>query len=117
MTDSTAEIAQTYFRAWQSHDFELLRSILADDVTFAGPLGQAADADSCIEGLKGMSTIMTRIEIRQMCVTGPDVITWFDLYTNVTGQPCPTANWSHVENGKITRIRATFDPRPLLPPG
>jgi hypothetical protein len=31
--------------------------------------------------------------------------------------PVPTANWSHVENGKITSIRVTFDPRPLLPPG
>jgi hypothetical protein len=26
----------------------------------------------------------------------------------------PTANWSHVENGKMTAIRATFDPRPIL---
>ncbi|MBV8940342.1 MAG: nuclear transport factor 2 family protein [Solirubrobacterales bacterium] len=24
-------------------------------------------------------------------------------------------NWSHVEAGRITRIRVTFDPRPLLP--
>jgi hypothetical protein len=23
-------------------------------------------------------------------------------------------NWSHVEAGRITRMRVTFDPRPLL---
>ena len=23
-------------------------------------------------------------------------------------------NWSHIEDGQITRIRVTFDPRPLL---
>ncbi|MFH8471700.1 hypothetical protein [Streptomyces sp. NPDC018000] len=32
--------------------------------------------------------------------------------------PCaeeaPTANWMHVEDGKIARIRVTFDPRGLL---
>jgi hypothetical protein len=28
--------------------------------------------------------------------------------------PIPIANWCHVENGKIIRIRNTFDPRSLL---
>lgn len=43
---------------------------------------------------------------------GPDVLTWFDLHTATTG-PLHTVNWRHVENGKITAIRVTFDPRPL----
>jgi len=25
--------------------------------------------------------------------------------------PVPVANWMHVEDGRITRIRAAFDPR------
>jgi len=29
--------------------------------------------------------------------------------------PFPTANRTHVEDGKITGIRVTFDPRPLPP--
>jgi hypothetical protein len=29
-------------------------------------------------------------------------------------EPLPTANWSHVEDGKITSIHATFDPRPMM---
>jgi hypothetical protein len=45
-------------------------------------------------------------------VDGPDVITWFDLHTH-DAPPVPTVNWSHVEDGRITRIRVTFDPRPL----
>jgi hypothetical protein len=31
-----------------------------------------------------------------------------------SGAAVPVANWSHVEGGKITRIRVTFDPRPFL---
>jgi hypothetical protein len=31
--------------------------------------------------------------------------------------PAPTANWSHIENGKITTIRATFDPREIVSGG
>jgi hypothetical protein len=43
------------------------------------------------------------------------VLTWFDLHTSVV-PPAPTANWSHLEDGKITAIRVTFDARPLAPP-
>jgi len=38
------------------------------------------------------------------------VITWLDLHTSVA-PPAPTANWSHVEDERITRIRVAFDPR------
>jgi hypothetical protein len=30
------------------------------------------------------------------------------------GPACPVANWSHVDAGKIDRVRVTFDPRPLI---
>jgi hypothetical protein len=109
----TRQVAETYFDSWKKKDFATFRSILADDVTFAGPLGTAGDADECVKGITGMSEIVTDIVITKMFVDGPDVVTWFDLHTSVA-PPCPTANWSHVEEGKITRIRVTFDPRPLV---
>ncbi len=57
---------------------------------------------------------MTDIAIHHTFVDGPNVLTWFDLHTTVA-PPCPTANWSHIEDGKITAIRVTFDARPLPP--
>lgn len=39
---SPADVAETYFRAWRGHDWALLRSVLADDVTFRGPLASIA---------------------------------------------------------------------------
>ena len=108
----TRTVAATYFRAWKERDFATLRSILADDVTFRGPLGTADDAESCVKGLQGMAQILDDIVVQHVFVDGQDVLTWFDLHTTVA-PPAPTANWSHVENGKITRIRVTFDPRAL----
>jgi len=108
-------IAATYFSAWKDKDWTTLRSVLADDATFREPLGSADDAESCMEGLKGMSQILTDVVVHKRFVDGPDVLTWFDLHTSVA-PPTPTANWSHVENGKITTIRVTFDARPLAPP-
>ena len=110
--DTTHTVAATYFRAWKARDFETLRAILAEDVTFRGPLGTADDADSCVRGLQGMAQILDDIVVHHVFVDGSDVLTWFDLHTTAA-PPAPTANWSHVENGKITRIRVTFDPRAL----
>lgn len=112
---TTADVAATYFRAWQDKDWSTLRSILDDGVTFDGPLASLEGAEACLQGLKGMSQIMTGIEIHKVFVDGPDVLTWFDLHTKIA-DPAPTANWSHVEDGKITRIQVTFDARPLAPP-
>ena len=113
MTDAAADVAASYFDAWKRRDFARLRTILADDVTFDGPLGHAANAEECIAGLRRMSEIVTDIVIRKTFIDGPDVLTWFDLHTTVA-PPAPTANWQHVEGGRITRIRVAFDPRALV---
>src|SRR5262249_34272557 len=61
----------------------------------------------------GLAQMTTDIVVRKVFADGPDVLTWFELHTTAA-PPCPVANWSHVDGGKIDRIRATFDPRPLL---
>jgi ketosteroid isomerase-like protein len=51
MTDATA-VAATYFDAWRARDFARLRSVLADDVDFAGPLARVRGGDDCLRGLR-----------------------------------------------------------------
>jgi hypothetical protein len=57
---------------------------------------------------------VTDIIVRKVFVDGDDVLTWFELHTSVA-RPVPTANWSRVQNGKITSIRVVFDARELAP--
>jgi hypothetical protein len=66
-----------------------------------------------VAGLQGMSKMMTGLDITRMVVDGPDVMTWYDLLTD-GAPPIATVNWMHVEDGRIRRIRATFDPRGIL---
>lgn len=106
-------LATTYLRAWKEGDFGTLRSLLADNVTFRGTLGAANGVQECVEGMRGLGKIITDIAVVRMVAAGPDVMTWYDLHTTVA-PPCPTVNWSHVEDGKITAIRAVFDPRELI---
>jgi ketosteroid isomerase-like protein len=110
MTKDPAAAAATYFDAWKARDFARLRSVLADDVDFVGPLGKARGVEECLRGLRGMAQIMTGLEVRKVFRDQTDVLTWFELATSVA-DPVPVANWMHVEDGKITRIRVTFDAR------
>lgn len=120
-TDTTsnpapAEVAAVYVEAWKAGDEARLRSILSEDVTFVGALGTATGVDECVAGLLGMRSILTDVVVHARVADDHDVITWFDLHTSVA-DPAPTANWSHVEEGRITAIRVTFDPRGILAGG
>jgi hypothetical protein len=115
MTNPTnpSAAAERYFDRWMAGDFDAVRGLLADDVTFVGALGAADGVDECIAGLQGMSKMVTRVDVAHRWVDGDDVITWYDLHTAST-DPIPTVNWMHMTSGRIDRIRVTFDPRPLL---
>jgi hypothetical protein len=116
MTASTADVAATYFQAWQAKDFAALRSILADDVTFDGPLAKLKGVDDVAAGLERLAGITSDIVIRKRFSDDQDALTWFDLHTTIA-PPASVANWSHIEDGKITRIAVTFDPREILTAG
>lgn len=81
--------------------------------TFRGPLGAADGAGELVAGIEGMSRITTAIEVERMVADGPDVLTWLQLHTKVA-EPTPVASWIHTEDGRITRVRVTFDPRAIL---
>lgn len=109
---TTETAARRYFTAWAAKDFDALREVLADDATFRGPLGQADGADACIRGLRGIAEGIGLPKVCLIATNGDDALTWFELQTE--HGPLPIANWSHVGDGRITRVRAAFDPRPIL---
>jgi limonene-1,2-epoxide hydrolase len=111
--DSPADVAAAYFEAWKNHDIERVRPLVHDEVTFDGALGSTRGAEETLAGLGGMFAMTEHVQVVHRWVDGPDVITWFELRTKTAG-PLAIVNWSHIEAGHITRIRVTFDPRPLL---
>jgi len=114
MADDAAKVAAAYFDAWKINDFDTMRSLVDDDVTFSGPLARLEGAENYMEGIKGMSQIKSDIVIRKVFVDGPDVLTWFDLHTTVAS-PAPVANWLPVEGGRITSLLVAFDARERAP--
>ena len=110
---TSEQVAEAYFRAWENNDIERVRPLLHPDVDFAGALGSTRGAEETLKGLAGMFAMTRQVKVIKRWTDGPDVLTWFELSTSAAG-PVPVVNWSHVEDGVITRIRVTFDPRPIL---
>jgi hypothetical protein len=114
LAENAAMVASAYFEAWKVDDFDTMRSLVDDDVTFAGPLGRREGAENYMEGIEGLSRIKSDIVVEKTFVDGPDVLTWYELHTTVA-PPVPVANWLHVEDGRITSLRVAFDARGLAP--
>ena len=108
-------LASDCLAAWSSGDLDTTRALLSEDVTFAGPLGSTQGADAYIEGIKGMVKIVERADQREVFAEGDDVCIIYDLVTKTPPASIPTAGWYKIRNGKITAVRAFFDPRPLMP--
>ena len=112
MTDATT-LATGYFDAWRARDPAALRRLLAYDATFVEPLGRADNADEYADSIQRLSAITTDVVVEKMIADGDDVLTRFELHTSVA-PPTPVVNWTHIERGKIARVRATFDPRAII---
>jgi hypothetical protein len=114
MADDAAKVATTYFDAWKANDFDTMRSLVAQDVRFEGPLATLEGAEDYIKGIQGLSQVISEIVIQKIFVDDQDILTWYDMHTTVAS-PVAVANWLHVEEGKITVVRVAFDARELAP--
>ncbi|WP_134321814.1 nuclear transport factor 2 family protein [Cumulibacter soli] len=106
-------IAELYFACWSAGDPLPLRPVLAPDVTFDGALGSTRGPDEFLDGLAGMFAATTANEVLLRLASEQDVVTWSEL-TIADKAPMQVANWTHVKAGKISAVRVTFDPRPML---
>ena len=69
-----------------------------------------------LSGLGGMFAMTRQVDVIHRWIDGPDVLTWFELRTATAG-PMAIVNWSHVEGGRITRIRVSYLQPAELRPG
>jgi SnoaL-like domain len=111
MTDSAA-IAESFFDAWTTKDFERARSLLDDHVSFEGPIDTFSDADSYIAALRQLSGICTGADKQKVFIDGDDVCVIYDLKT-VPVPSSRTCEWYRVHDGKVAAVTVIFDARPF----
>ncbi|MGN6374911.1 MAG: nuclear transport factor 2 family protein, partial [Sphingomonas sp.] len=100
MTNGDAgAVARRCLEAWTGGDFETLRSVLADDVSFLGPLGETQGADAYVEGIRGFAGLVDRAQIHEVIVDGDQVVLIYDLVTPQAS--LPSAGWYRIRAGKV----------------
>lgn len=108
-------IAEEFFAAWTTGDFDTARRLLHDDVSFQGPIDAFDNADAYVGALRGLSQIVDRAEQQHVFVDDNDVCVIYDLVTSTPAGAAPTAEWYHTRDGKISAVRVFFDARPFIP--
>lgn len=113
---SNAELAGDEMGAWTSGDFDRVRTLVSDDVTFRGAMGTTSGVDAYVEGLTGLAQIVAGVGIHRVFADGDDVSVIYDLQTR-SGESLPCAAWYQFRDARIVSKQVFFDPRPILPPG
>jgi ketosteroid isomerase-like protein len=106
------ETVQRYHDAWRRHDYDEARTLLHDDLDFAGPFDTFDRADDFIAAIRALAPVVKDVEVRKTFVDGADVCLIFDMVTHGAGTQ-PIAEWYAVRDGKIASLRVFFDARPF----
>ena len=94
-------------------DLTDVRTLLADDFTFQGPLMTASSADDFIQQLEAMGPGMEmHAEILHLIDEGDCVAALYN-FEGPKGK-ISFAEWYWVRNNQISAIKLHYDPRPLL---
>lgn len=112
--DDGRRVVRSYFAAWRAGDADRLRSLLAPDVDASGPLASVRGAAAHGDSLARSSVRFDDIVVERVAVDGDEVLAWFSFLLPGGGHAVAAASRIRVERGRVTRVRVTFDPRPLL---
>ena len=110
--NNAGDIVDQYFTALKQKDFDTMRTLLDDEVTFVGPLGATNGAGDYIDALKRVTASMVGVERQALFADGEDVCQIYDLTLTAPAATLTVAQWLKVRDGRITAVRLYFDARP-----
>jgi SnoaL-like domain len=109
---SAKDIVMEYIEALERRDFQSARSYISDNISYVSPLNSFDRAEPYLKYNEHLN--LPKFDIKKIFTDGDDVCILHE--TNLTKPPATvfTSLWFHVDGGKISSLRALFDPRPFL---
>ncbi|MFD4306862.1 nuclear transport factor 2 family protein [Streptomyces albidoflavus] len=107
---STEQVAERFHAALTAADADGLREVLADEVTFEGPVATASGVAECVAGLVEMGKMISGDQVEVRLADDGNVLTWSTVRAG-GGPGRPTVTWLRVDGERITAIRTVFDAR------
>jgi hypothetical protein len=99
----------------ERQDFKSARSYLKDNVSYLSPLNSFDRAEPYLKYNESLH--LPKLDIKKIFTDGDDVCILHEtsLPPRISSTVF-TALWFHVDGGKISSLRALFDPRPFIRP-
>ncbi|MEM7336897.1 MAG: nuclear transport factor 2 family protein [Chloroflexota bacterium] len=114
---STKECVESYLSAFFGERIDLakIRTLIADDFTFMGPLMTADSADDYIQKLQAFGeNARMQAEIQHILIEGETAVARYDFI--MPNGRVPASEWYRVKDNKLVSMQLTCDPRSFLPP-
>lgn len=109
MSDPVA-VLDEYLSGVEAGDFDRVRSCLADQFSYRGPLRQFDDPDAFIANIWHFGQILHRIERRKMFADGHHACGILNFHIHLhERRTIPIVLWVKVEEGKIASMESFFD--------
>jgi limonene-1,2-epoxide hydrolase len=108
-TNEAKEVVLGLGKALNDESFQIARRYVGDDMKYVGPFGSRVGAEAY---LQEMERLRLKFDIQKIFADGNDVCALYEI--SVSGIRLFACGWFQLEDGKISSLRVTFDPRPLL---
>jgi hypothetical protein len=108
------EIAIKFEEAVGKKDYAVARALLADDLSFVGPIDTFNSADPYVAALKRLGALVERIDVLKVLAEGDEAAVFCELVMKPPAPPKSfVAEWYKVKSGKIVALHIAFDARPF----
>jgi hypothetical protein len=98
----------------ERQDFKTARSYVKDNVSYVSPLNSFDSAEPYLKYNESLH--LPKLDIKKVFVDGDDVCILHETNLPRISSTVFTTLWFHVDGGKISSLRALFDPRPFIRP-
>ena len=108
-TDEAKQVVLGLGKALNDENFEIAREFVSDDMKYEGPFGVRDGAEAYLQEIQ---RLRLKFDIQKVFVDDRDVCALYNIA--VSGIILFACGWFHVKAGKVSSLKVTFDPRPLL---
>ena len=112
MAQNAKALALEYMDAINQQRFDMLEALLAPELTFFSPSTTRSTAREFLAGVKRLTAIHVRNEVKRVFAEGDEVCVIYDFVTDTPAGALPAIEWLHIQEGRIRRIHLYYDRLP-----
>jgi hypothetical protein len=108
-TNEPKEVVLRLGKALNDESFQIARRYVSDDMKYVGPFGSRDGAEAYLQEIE---RLRLKFDIQKIFADDENVCVLYDI--TVSGITLCACGWFQVNAGKVSSLRVTFDPRPLV---